>query len=161
LLGASEFFSIRIHLATGVKCKVFILALLSFKLRCLVPIHLRHLTAMADKHEETITASVNGGDSNEAPKSAPPSSPLSSAPDHEDDDTPTMADQPPDTPLTSLNGRESTPATTPKKTAKGKRRVLVKKVSRKSKWNADNILTDPKSPLASADLRVRHSISIT
>ncbi|KAF5536292.1 hypothetical protein FPHYL_13020 [Fusarium phyllophilum] len=108
---------------------------------------------MADKHEGTITVSIHGGESNEAQKNALPSSPLSSAPDHEDHDTRTTADQPPDSPSTSLNSRENTPATTSKKMAKGKRRVLVKKVPRKSKWNADNILTDPKSPLASADLR--------
>ncbi|KAH7224665.1 Asx homology domain-containing protein [Fusarium oxysporum] len=108
---------------------------------------------MADKHEETITVGINGGESNEARKSALPSSPLSSAPNHEDYGTLTMADQPPDTPSTSLNGRENTTATTPMKMVKGKRRVLVKKVPKKSKWNVDNILTDPKSPLASADLR--------
>ncbi|KAI1067327.1 hypothetical protein LB506_004343 [Fusarium annulatum] len=108
---------------------------------------------MTDKQEETITVNIDGGESNEAQKNAPSSSPLSSAPDHEDHGSPTMADQPPDSPSTSLNGREDTPATTSKKMAKGKRRVLVKKVPKKSKWNADNLLTDPKSPLASADLR--------
>ncbi|KAF5622493.1 hypothetical protein F52700_10465 [Fusarium sp. NRRL 52700] len=108
---------------------------------------------MADKDEETITVSINREESKEARKSAPPSSPLSSAPDHEDDGTSAMADQPPDSTSTSLNGRGSTPERTSKKMAKGKRRVLVKKVPKKSKWNADNILTDPKSPLASADLR--------
>lgn len=113
---------------------------------------------MTDKQEETITVNIDGGKSNEAQKNAPSSSPLSSAPDHEDHGSPTMADQPPDSPSTSLNGREDTPATTSKKMAKGKRRVLVKKVPKKSKWNADNLLTDPKSPLASADLRVRRSV---
>ncbi|KAF9781993.1 hypothetical protein IL306_011944 [Fusarium sp. DS 682] len=113
---------------------------------------------MTDRRDETITVGVNDGDSNGEQKNAPTSSPLSSVPDHEDYDTPTMADQQPDTPSTSLNGQENTPATTPKKVAKGKRRVLVRKAPRKSKWNTDNILTDPKSPLASADLRVRHTI---
>ncbi|KAF5684094.1 hypothetical protein FCIRC_4092 [Fusarium circinatum] len=112
---------------------------------------------MADKHEETIPVSIDEDKSSEAQKNALPSSPLSSAPDHEDHGTPTMADQPPDSPSpspsTSLNGRENTPAATSKKTVKGKRRLLVKKAPKKSKWNADNILTDPKSPLASADLR--------
>ncbi|EWG43364.1 hypothetical protein FVEG_04873 [Fusarium verticillioides 7600] len=112
---------------------------------------------MADKHEETITVSIGGGESNGAQKNELPSSPLSSAPDHEDHDTPTIADQPLDSssssPSTSPNSREDTPPTASKKMAKGKRRVLVKKVPKKSKWNADNILTDPKSPLASADLR--------
>ncbi|KAF5573637.1 hypothetical protein FPANT_12224 [Fusarium pseudoanthophilum] len=110
---------------------------------------------MANKHEETITVSIDGGESNEAQKNELPSSPLSSAPDHEDHDTPTMADQPLDSPSpsTSPNSREDTPPTTSNKMAKGKRRVLVRKAPKKSKWTADNILTDPKSPLASADLR--------
>ncbi|KAF4334497.1 hypothetical protein FBEOM_11676 [Fusarium beomiforme] len=108
---------------------------------------------MTDRYNETITAAVNDGDSNKAQKSMAISSPLSSVPDHKDYDTPTMADQQPDTPSTSLNGQESTPATAPKKMTKGKRRVLVKKAPLKSRWNADNLLTDPKSPLASADLR--------
>jgi hypothetical protein len=115
---------------------------------------------MADKHEETITVSIDGGETNEEQKNELSSSPLSSAPDHEDHDTPTMADRLLDSPSpsTSPNSREDTPPTTSKKMAKGKRRVLVKKAPKKSKWNAENILTDPKSPLASADLRVRHSV---
>lgn len=40
------------------------------------------------------------------------------------------------------------------KVVAGRRKSLPKK---KSKWDAEAILTDPKSPLASADLRVRGS----
>lgn len=157
-LDAPGAFVILLHSSTNGKCKVFPPALPFFRSGCAAPYHLCRFTTMADKHEETITVGINGGESNEARKSALPSSPLSSAPNHEDYGTLTMADQPPDTPSTSLNGRENTTATTPMKMAKGKRRVLVKKGPKKSKWNVDNILTDPKSPLASADLRVRHSV---
>lgn len=103
--------------------------------------------------EDKGTVVVDSGSTTNIHQSAPESSPLSSVPDNEHNDTAVQADQFSDTPGTSLNGQETTPSTTPKK-AKGKRRVVVKKAVRKSKWNADNILTDSKSPLASADLRV-------
>lgn len=106
---------------------------------------------MNDEDKGTIV--VNSGSKTSVHQSAPESSPLSSAPDNENNDTAVQADQFSDTPGTSLTGQDTTPSTTPKK-AKGKRRVVVKKAVRKSKWNADNILTDSKSPLASADLRV-------
>ncbi|KAK7421342.1 hypothetical protein QQX98_002236 [Neonectria punicea] len=35
----------------------------------------------------------------------------------------------------------------------GKRKVVVRRAAKKSKWDAESILADPKSPLASADLR--------
>ncbi|KAH6955221.1 hypothetical protein HG530_009106 [Fusarium avenaceum] len=105
---------------------------------------------MNDEDKGTIV--VNSGSKTSVHQSAPESSPLSSAPDNENNDTAVQADQFSDTPGTSLTGQDTTPSTTPKK-AKGKRRVVVKKAVRKSKWNADNILTDSKSPLASADLR--------
>jgi hypothetical protein len=106
---------------------------------------------MTDEDESTIV--VNSGGTIKVHQRAPESSPLSSVPDNEHNDAAVKADQFSDTPSTSLTGQEITPSTTPKK-AKGKRRVVVKKAARKSKWNADNILTDSKSPLASADLRV-------
>ncbi|KAF4453805.1 hypothetical protein F53441_3583 [Fusarium austroafricanum] len=105
---------------------------------------------MAREDEGTIIVS-NGG-ANESNHNASASSPLSSLPDHENEDAPTMPDQLPDTPSTSLAQQRKTPTNT-SKMARGKRRLLVKKAPRKSKWNADNILTDQKSPLASADLR--------
>jgi hypothetical protein len=46
-------------------------------------------------------------------------------------------------------------STMAKRKAKPKKKVVVHRAPKKSKWNAENILTDPKSPLATADLRVR------
>lgn len=60
-------------------------------------------------------------------------------------------DQEPQAPV-ELNNIETAPAAP--SPARRKKRVVVKKTVRKSKWNAENILTDPKSPLATADLRV-------
>ncbi|KAJ4255381.1 hypothetical protein NW762_009376 [Fusarium torreyae] len=105
---------------------------------------------MADEEGETITVST-GGASN-ARSEVQASSPLSSVPERELDDASIKVDQQSDTTATSLPGQETTPTTTPKKN-EGRKRVVVRKAARRSKWNADNILTDPKSPLASADLR--------
>ncbi|KAM0561921.1 hypothetical protein ACHAPJ_003092 [Fusarium lateritium] len=105
---------------------------------------------MADEEGETITVSTGGASSAQSDVQA--SSPLSSVPERELDDASIKVDQQSDTPATSLPGQETTPTTTPKK-IKGRKRVVVRKAARRSKWNADNILTDPKSPLASADLR--------
>ncbi|KAM0473730.1 hypothetical protein ACHAP7_008062 [Fusarium lateritium] len=105
---------------------------------------------MTEEDEGTIV--VNSGGTIKAHQKAPESFPLSSVPDNEHNDTAIKADQFSDTPGTSLTGQDTTPSITPKK-ANSKRRVVVKKAVRKSKWNADNILTDSKSPLASADLR--------
>ncbi|KAF4957746.1 hypothetical protein FSARC_11207 [Fusarium sarcochroum] len=105
---------------------------------------------MADEEGETIMVSTDGA--RNAQCDVPPSSPLSSVPERELDDASIKVDQQSDTPATSLPGLETSPNTTPKKN-KGKKRVVVRKAARRSKWNADNILTDLKSPLASADLR--------
>lgn len=42
----------------------------------------------------------------------------------------------------------------PSRPKMAKKKVVVKRPPKKSKWNAENILNDPKSPLAKADLRV-------
>ncbi|GKU00478.1 hypothetical protein FLAG1_00254 [Fusarium langsethiae] len=72
-----------------------------------------------------------------------------------DDGSHPEVDRLPDASASSLAQQETSATSTPKviKKAKSKKRVVVKKAARKSKWNQDNILTDPKSPLASADLR--------
>ncbi|KAF4988571.1 hypothetical protein FGRMN_9691 [Fusarium graminum] len=101
---------------------------------------------MINEDEGTIV--VGNGSASGAPQNESGSSPLSSAPEHENADTTAKADQLSDAPATSSKGQRTKP-----KTAKGRRKVVVKKTARKSKWNASNILTDSKSPLASADLR--------
>ncbi|KAF5677756.1 hypothetical protein FHETE_1519 [Fusarium heterosporum] len=101
---------------------------------------------MADEEEGTIV--VGNRSASGAPQNASDSSPLSSAPEHEHADTTAKTDQLSGTPATSLKGQGTKP-----KMTKGRKKVVVKKTTRKSKWNASNILTDSKSPLASADLR--------
>jgi hypothetical protein len=110
---------------------------------------------MADEDRGTIVAS--GDNAYKPPEDAPESSPLSAVPDQEPDDSShPKVDQLPDTSASSMAEQETrtTPTRKGSKKATSKKRVVVKKTARKSKWNADNILTDPKSPLASADLRV-------
>ncbi|RGP66855.1 hypothetical protein FLONG3_8727 [Fusarium longipes] len=108
---------------------------------------------MADDHEGTIV--VSGDNLYESHENAPESSPLSGLPDQGlDEDAHPKVHQLPDTTESSIAEQEKSTTSTSKgtKRTKGKKRVVVKK-TRKSKWNEDNILTDPKSPLASADLR--------
>ncbi|RBR13164.1 uncharacterized protein FIESC28_08350 [Fusarium coffeatum] len=113
-----------------------------------------NITNMADEEKDTT---IVCGESTQTPKeNAIESSPLSAVPDSRFDDTPTSkAHQLPNTTATSPNDQETSPTTTPKsaKKAKARKRVVVKKTAKKSKWNAGNILTDQRSPLASADLR--------
>ncbi|KAF5026617.1 hypothetical protein F66182_1290 [Fusarium sp. NRRL 66182] len=105
---------------------------------------------MADEDEGTMVVESSGAGN--AQQSVPASSPLSSAPEPELDDASVKVDQTPDTPATSLAGPDTTPITPPRK-SKGRKKLVVRKTARRSRWNADNILTDHKSPLASADLR--------
>ncbi|KAM0343679.1 hypothetical protein ACHAPU_008270 [Fusarium lateritium] len=111
---------------------------------------------MIDEDEGTIVVGNRSASASDAPQSASDSSPLSSAPDNEHGDTTIKTDQLSDTPATARRGQGTKP-----KMAKGRRKVVVKKTARKSKWNASNILTDSKSPLASADLRSILSNSLT
>ncbi|RSM15354.1 hypothetical protein CEP52_000765 [Fusarium oligoseptatum] len=62
--------------------------------------------------------------------------------------TPPKKEPPSSSPLSSKKLRQQ-----PRGKRTARKRVVVRKTPRKSKWDADNILTDPKSPLASADLR--------
>lgn len=112
---------------------------------------------MADDDRSTVV--VSGDIPDNPPENPFESSPLSiTIPDQRlGDSSKPKVDQSPNTSATSLAEQETNATTTPKTTkrAKSKKRVVVKKTARRSKWNADNILTDHKSPLASADLRVR------
>jgi len=110
---------------------------------------------MADEGKD---ATIVCGESAQTPQeNAIESSPLSTVPDSRFDDTPaSKVDHLPNTTATSPHNQETSPTTTPKSTkkARARKRVVVKKTAKKSKWNAGNILTDQRSPLASADLRV-------
>lgn len=49
-----------------------------------------------------------------------------------------------------------------RKAGKAKKVVVRRPAVKKSRWTAENIVTDPKSPLATADLRVSvHSFSLS
>ena len=114
-----------------------------------------NITNMADEEKD---ATIVCSESVQTPQeNATESSPLSAVPDSRFDDTPiSKADQLPNTTTTSLNDQKTSPTSTPKsiKKAKARKKVVVKKTAKKSKWNAGNILTDQRSPIASADLRV-------
>jgi hypothetical protein len=109
-------------------------------------------------HEGKNTIVVSGENAHEQQENASECSVPLEIPDQEPGDggSHPNVDQPPDASASSLDQQETSTTSAPKsiKKAKSKKRVVVKKAARKSKWNQDNILTDPKSPLASADLRV-------
>ncbi|KPM41257.1 hypothetical protein AK830_g5275 [Neonectria ditissima] len=94
---------------------------------------------------------------NESNNDLPSSSPLSSIGEPEMSlGTPTKpppAELPPveDIKLSSPSKSKRTP--TIAKPKSGRRKVVVRRAAKKPKWDAESILTDPKSPLASADLR--------
>lgn len=48
--------------------------------------------------------------------------------------------------------------TSPAKSSKKRKKFVVKRPSRKPRWDSESLLSDPKSPLASAELRVGLSI---
>ncbi|RSL76509.1 hypothetical protein CEP51_009905 [Fusarium floridanum] len=110
---------------------------------------------MEETDDATIVASAGA---RTPPKKEPPSSsPLSSIRELELDDTASKSGQRDSSPTPTPKSEEATTTTSRKKN--GKKRVVVRKTPRKSKWDADNILTDPKSPLASADLRAQSILS--
>ncbi|KAF4462007.1 elongator complex 5 [Fusarium albosuccineum] len=102
---------------------------------------------MADQNGATIV--VNANTESAARRDARSSSPLSSVPDL--DDTASKPIQPDTSSESQAKPDEATK--TPAQKKNGKKKVVVRKGTRKSKWDAENILTDPKSPLATADLR--------
>ncbi|KAM5383539.1 hypothetical protein ACJZ2D_001988 [Fusarium nematophilum] len=104
---------------------------------------------MAEGEGATIVVGTHA--ENPPQSDARSSSPLSSIPDPEPYDP---YDIPPETPPAASPARPQATTTKPAKTNNTKKRVVVRNAGRrKSKWGAENILTDPKSPLASADLR--------
>ncbi|CEI69774.1 hypothetical protein FVEN_g7355 [Fusarium venenatum] len=107
-------------------------------------------------HEGKDTIVVNGENAKKQQENILECSIPSEIPDQEPGDgSHPNVDQLPDASASSLVQQETSATSAPKgiKKVKSKKRVVVKKAARKSKWNQDNILTDPKSPLASADLR--------
>lgn len=72
--------------------------------------------------------------------------------------TPELSQSPPrawsqDSPSVSI--AQAVPeAVPPTRKPAAKKKPVPRKKARKSKWDAENILTDPKSPLATANLRV-------
>ncbi|KAI6751523.1 hypothetical protein HG531_006219 [Fusarium graminearum] len=107
-------------------------------------------------YDDRDTIVVSGEDAIEPQENVSEYSLPLSVPDQGlDDGSHPIVDQLPDASASPLAQQETSTASTSKgiKKAKSKKRVVVKKAARRSKWNQDNILTDPKSPLASADLR--------
>ncbi|KAM0301842.1 hypothetical protein ACHAPM_004994 [Fusarium culmorum] len=107
-------------------------------------------------YDDRDTIVVSGEDALEPQENVSEYSLPLSVPDQGlDDGSHPIVDQLPDASASPLAQQETSTASTSKgiKKAKNKKRVVVKKAARRSKWNQDNILTDPKSPLASADLR--------
>ncbi|KAJ3527360.1 hypothetical protein NM208_g10741 [Fusarium decemcellulare] len=102
---------------------------------------------MADQDGATIV--VNASTESATRRDAHSSSPLSSVPDL--DDAASKPNQPDTSSESQAKPDEAAKPAAQKKN--GKKKVVVRKGTRKSKWDAENILTDPKSPLATADLR--------
>ncbi|KAM0240671.1 hypothetical protein ACHAPO_002572 [Fusarium lateritium] len=107
-------------------------------------------------HEGKDAIVVNGENAKKQQDNISECSIPSEIPDQEPGDgSHPNVDQLLDASASSLAQQETSATSAPKgiKKVKSKKRVVVKKAARKSKWNQDNILMDPKSPLASADLR--------
>ena len=58
-------------------------------------------------------------------------------------------------PLTPRRSRRNCTVRTEEEKKQPAKKVTVKRTPKKRKWDAENMIIDPKSPLASADLRVR------
>ncbi|KAF4984236.1 hypothetical protein FZEAL_524 [Fusarium zealandicum] len=103
------------------------------------------------EEDEGPTIVVNTGLKSASRADARSSSPLSPVSGPETGQATVILEDTPD--ITTSPARPKQNATTTPRTKNVKKRVVVRRAARKSKWDADNILADPKSPLASADLR--------